>query len=118
MLDDDFLNVTNTNLRLDDRENRLVFCSIGNEQCFIRLIGRNDFLELSSDGSVGANANLLIARKNGNFDLVFVRTVLKKLIVLRKSAKNRIGIAFFRIGNSEFESSRKDLASSDNRAAN
>ena len=110
--------MTNSNLRLDNRQNGLVFCPIGNEQRFIRLIGRNDFLELSSDGSIGANTNFLVACKNGNLDLVFIRTVLKKLIVLGKSTKNRIGIAFFRIGNPEFEGSRKDLTSSNNRAAN
>ena len=110
--------MADSNLGLDNWQHCLIFCTIGNKECFIRLVGRDNFLKLSCNRSIRANTDLLVPGENGDLDVIFIGSVLQNFIVLGKSTKNCVGIALFRVSNSKFESSRKDLPSSNNWTTN
>ena len=71
-----------------------------------------------SNGSVGADTDLLVAGQNRDFNFVFLAFRFHDFVVLRERSKDGVGVAFLGVGDAEFQRRREDITSSDDWTAN
>ena len=110
--------MVDANLRRDDGKDAFVLGTVGHQDSLVGLEGRDHFIKLGRNGSVGTNADLFVSRQDGDFDLVLLRLSIDEFVVLRKGPENGVCVAFLRVGNTEFQGGREDVSATDNGSAN
>ncbi len=117
MPDNDLLDVINSDLRGDDGQDAFVLRSVGHQNGLVGLEPGDDLLQLSGDGSVGANPDFFVPREDGNFHFVFLTLPLNEVVVLGEGPQNSVRVALFGVGDAQLEGGREDVASTDDGAA-